>query len=76
MRKLDAAYINGKIYTVDEGFSIVQAFGVSDGRFACVGTNEEVLEAGFVIDEDSPESILDVFDSSSGDGDSDEPYEE
>ena len=43
MRKLDAAYINGKIYTVDEGFSIAQAFGVSDGRFACVGTTEEVL---------------------------------
>ena len=41
-----------------------------------VGTNEEVLESGFVIDEDSPESILDVFDSSSGDGDSDEPYED
>ena len=27
------------------------------------GTTEEVLDAGFVIDEDSPESILDVFDS-------------
>lgn len=43
MRKLDAAYINGKIYTVDEAFSTVTAFGVSDDRFAIVGTNEEVL---------------------------------
>lgn len=43
MRKLDVAYINGKIYTVDEAFSTVTAFGVSDDRFAIVGTNEEVL---------------------------------
>ena len=41
-----------------------------------VGTTDEVLGAGFVIDENSPESILDVFDSVSGNGDSDEPYEE
>ena len=26
-----------------------------------VGSTDEVLDAGFVIDEDSPESILDVF---------------
>ena len=43
MRKLDVAYINGKIYTVDEAFSTANAFGVSDDRFAIVGTNEEVL---------------------------------
>ena len=43
MRKLDAAYINGKIYTVDEQFSTAAAFGVSDDRFAIVGSNEEVL---------------------------------
>ena len=43
MRKLDVAYINGKIYTVDEAFSTATAFGVSDDRFAIVGTNEEVL---------------------------------
>ena len=43
MRKLDAAYINGKIYTVDKDFSVASAFGISDDRFAIVGTNEEVL---------------------------------
>ena len=43
MRKLDAAYINGKVYTVDKAFSTAAAFGISDGRFAVVGTNEEVL---------------------------------
>ena len=26
-----------------------------------VGTTEEVLDAGFVIDEDGPEDIMDVF---------------
>lgn len=43
MRKLDAAYINAKVYTVDEAFSTASAFGISDDRFAVVGTNEEVL---------------------------------
>ena len=28
---------------------------------ALVGSAEEVLDAGFVIDEDSPEDIMDVF---------------
>jgi len=37
------------------------------------GTTEEVLDSGFVIDEDSPESIMDVFDSAE---DTDEPYED
>ena len=27
-----------------------------------VGSTDEVLEAGFVIDEDGPEDIMDVFD--------------
>jgi len=36
------------------------------------GTAEEVQESGFVIDEDSPESIFDVFDSAQS---ADEPYE-
>ncbi len=35
---------------------------------ALVGTAEEVLDAGFVIDEDSPEDIMDVF----GDADAEE----
>jgi len=28
-----------------------------------VGSTDEVLDAGFVIDEDSPEDIMDVFGS-------------
>ena len=43
MRKLDAAYINGKVYTVDSENPVAQAFGVVEDRFAVVGTNEEVL---------------------------------
>jgi len=38
-----------------------------------VGSAEEVLDSGFVIDEDSPEGIMDVFD---GNEDADEPYED
>ena len=34
-----------------------------------VGSTEEVLDAGFVIDEDSPEDIMDVFGDASGDDD-------
>ena len=45
MRKLDTAYINGKVYTADEQFSIATAFGISDGRFAVVGTDREILSA-------------------------------
>ena len=37
------------------------------------GTAEEVQESGFVIDEDSPESIFDVFESAEP---ADEPYED
>ena len=38
-----------------------------------VGSADEVLDAGFVIDEDSPEDIMDVFGSSDEDTDA---YEE
>ena len=43
MRELDIAYINGKVYTVDQKFSTATAFGISDDRFAIVGTDQEVL---------------------------------
>ena len=43
MRKLDCAYINGKVYTVDQKFTVASAFGLSDDRFAIVGADEEVL---------------------------------
>ena len=39
-----------------------------------VGSADEVLEAGFVIDEDSPEDIMDVF--GTGDSDDADNYEE
>ena len=35
MRKLDMAWINGNIYTADDKFSTVAAFGVSGDRFCC-----------------------------------------
>jgi hypothetical protein len=38
-----------------------------------VGSAAEVLDSGFVIDEDSPEGIMDVFDSAE---DADESYED
>ncbi len=34
---------NGKVLTVDDRFSIVQAVAIRDGRFLEVGTNQEVL---------------------------------
>ena len=34
-----------------------------------VGSTEEVLEAGFVIDEDGPEDIMNVFDDANSDAD-------
>ena len=37
-----------------------------------VGTTDEVLDAGFVIDEDSPDDIMDVFGDADSNADSDE----
>ena len=37
-----------------------------------VGTTDEVLDAGFVIDEDSPDDIMDVFSDVEDGADSDE----
>jgi len=36
-------FINGKVLTVDENFSIAQAIAIKDERIAAVGTNEEIL---------------------------------
>ncbi len=48
----DLVLLNGKIVTVDEAFSIVEAVAVRDGRIVAVGGNEIVsaYEAGRVID--------------------------
>lgn len=49
---------NGKIYTQNEDQPWAQAFAVRDGRFACVGTNEEVAafakEAGLSYGDAKP----------------------
>ena len=39
---LDVLFVNGKVITVDERFSVVQALGVRGGRIAAVGTNAAV----------------------------------
>ena len=38
----DAAFLNGRIYTVDETRPWVEAVAIRDGRFIVVGTDEEV----------------------------------
>ena len=38
----DKVFVNGKILTVDERSSIVEAVAVSDGRFIAVGTNKAI----------------------------------
>lgn len=38
----DTVYVNGKVVTVDRGFSIAEAFAVRDGVFTAVGGNDEV----------------------------------
>jgi predicted amidohydrolase YtcJ len=41
-QKIDAAYVNGKIITVDPKFTIAQAIGVADGRIVAVGSTSDV----------------------------------
>ena len=38
----DTVFLNGKILTVDEDFSVVQALAVTGNRVSAVGSNEEV----------------------------------
>jgi predicted amidohydrolase YtcJ len=42
--EVDTIVHNGVVYTIDEHFSTAQAFAVSDGKIAAVGTNEEILK--------------------------------
>ncbi|MGH7771511.1 MAG: amidohydrolase [Candidatus Binatia bacterium] len=39
----DAVYHNGKVLTVDERFSVVQALAVREGKVMAVGSNSEIL---------------------------------
>src|SRR5208282_4726148 len=38
----DTVFVNGKVFTADDGSSIVQGFAVKDGRFLAVGTSQTV----------------------------------
>lgn len=38
----DAIFVNATVYTVDDAFSVAQAFAVEDGMFAAVGTEDEI----------------------------------
>jgi len=40
----DAVYYNGKVLTVDERFSIAQAFAVREGKVMAVGSDAEILK--------------------------------
>lgn len=40
----DLIVINAKVYTVDEDFTIAEAFAVKDGKFVAIGTTEEIQE--------------------------------
>lgn len=41
--QIDLIVHNGTIYTVSEGFDIVKAFAVKDGRFVAVGNNSDIF---------------------------------
>lgn len=43
MNELDFAFINGLVITVNPNFDVVSAFGVKDGKFAAVGSAQDVL---------------------------------
>ncbi|PIP54918.1 MAG: amidohydrolase [Bacteroidetes bacterium CG23_combo_of_CG06-09_8_20_14_all_32_9] len=57
---------NAKVYTVDSGFSIVQAFAVSDGKFVATGTDKEIMskyESDSVINADGKFIFPGFFDA-------------
>ena len=41
--KTDLIVYNGKIYSMDRNFSIIEAFAVRDGKFIGTGSSEEIL---------------------------------
>ena len=40
--KADSLFLNGKVYTVDPAFSVVEAIAAKDGRILWAGSNEQV----------------------------------
>ena len=43
-KKVDTIVHNGKVYTVNEQFSTVQAFAISNGKIIDVGSNKDILK--------------------------------
>ncbi len=43
-KTVDLIVYNAKVYTVNEGFDVQQAFAVQDGKFVVVGTDQFILE--------------------------------
>jgi predicted amidohydrolase YtcJ len=43
-RHADQVYYNGKVYLVDNAFSVVQAFAVSKGKIKEVGSSQDLLD--------------------------------
>ncbi|MBK8845147.1 MAG: amidohydrolase [Bacteroidetes bacterium] len=41
-KEVDSIFLNGKIYTVDSAFNVVQAMAVQDGKIIATGTNEQI----------------------------------
>ena len=50
--QVDTIYLNGKVYTVDSMFSVVEAFAVKDGKIVATGTSADMkkYEAGEIVD--------------------------
>jgi predicted amidohydrolase YtcJ len=50
--QVDTIYMNGKVYTVDSMFSVVEAFVVKDGKIVATGTSADMkkYEAGEIVD--------------------------
>ena len=42
--KVDLIVHNAKIYTVDESFSLAEAFAVKDGKFVAVGSESDIMD--------------------------------
>ncbi len=42
-RKADKVFYNGKVYTMDNSFSIDQAFAIQNGRIKETGSNDDIL---------------------------------
>ena len=72
-KEQNAAYIQSDFFDVDEDEDDEIIYSADSGNDLVVGSTDEVLEAGFVIDEDSPEDIMDVFGSMDS---ADDTYEE